>query len=524
MRFLRFTATLVAAAALIAPAGASALELQDVGTFDRPTYVTSEPNDPNRLFVVEQAGRIQLIQGGTTTTFLNIEPLVHALEPFGDYGLLSIAFSPHYANNHLFYVLYTNLDGDWQIDEFSTNGVSADPASRRSVLSVKYPLPVNDPLCSPQCHYGGQLQFGPDGYLYASTGDGGPQGDPDGNAQNLQAQLGKILRIDPQGSAPGGYTVPADNPFTHTAGCTDGCDEIWSYGLRNPWRFSFDRLTGDLVIGDVGYASWEEVDFETWPNAGRGHNFGWNCREGAHPGPGAASAVCTARAGTFTDPVFEYPHVDPGPCSVTGGYVVRDRSLADLYGRYLYADFCTGELRSLVLGLATASGDRSEGLSVPRPTSFGEDADCRIYVTSFNGPIYRLTEQAGGATAGCPTSSSEPTPAQEPTTSEPTTPARRLLTLEVEAKRQRLKKKLRVFARASADSTLLVTGKAIKETAKELAGNLKTKIEVKLKREKRQQLQKRLEKQGKARVKIIATATDQKGATATDQIKLNLEG
>ena len=276
--------------------------------------------------------------------------------------------------------------GDWHIDEFSANGDSADPASRREVLTVKYP--------PAQCHYGGQLQFGPDGYLYASTGDGGPQGDPDGNAQNLETLLGKILRIDPKGSAPGEYTVPADNPFTDTAGCTDGCDEIWSYGLRNPWRFSFDRLTGDLVIGDVGRSSWEEVDFETGPDPGRGDNFGWNCREGAHPGPGESSPVCADRAGTFTEPVFEYPHARPQPCSITGGYVVRDRALADLYGRYLYADFCIGELRSLNLGLPTASGDRSEGLSVPLVTSFGEDADCRIYVASFNGPVYRLT---GGA-------------------------------------------------------------------------------------------------------------------------------
>jgi hypothetical protein len=406
-------ATAIVLLIAIAPAGASALELQQVGSFDRPTYVTSDPQDPNRLFVVEQPGRIKLIEGASTMTFLDIEPLVHDLNTRGDYGLLSMAFSPEYANDHLFYLLYTNLDGDWQIDEFSANGDSADPASRRAVLSVKYPPPANNPFCSPQCHYGGQLQFGPDGYLYASTGDGGPQGDPDGNAQHLQTLLGKILRIDPEGSAPGEYTVPADNPF-NTDGCTDGCDEIWSYGLRNPWRFSFDRLTRNLVIGDVGHQSWEEVDFEPGPDPGRGANFGWNCREGAHPGPGQSSAVCAARTGAFTEPFFEYPHVldvnascsDPAAPrlvgSITGGYVVRDRALADLYGRYLYADFCVGELRSLVLGLPTTSDDRSEGLSVPFPSSFGEDADCRIYVASLNGPIYRLAEPAAGTAVGCP--------------------------------------------------------------------------------------------------------------------------
>jgi len=165
--------------------------------------------------------------------------------------------------------------------------------------------------------------------------------------------------------------------------------------LRNPWRFSFDRLTGDLAIGDVGGPFWEEVDFGTGLDPGRGSNFGWNCREGAHPGPGESLQVCADRMGTLVDPVFEYPHKPSGPCSITGGYVVRDRSLSGLYGRYLYGDFCTGELRSVKLGVPIGSGDRSEGVSVPRPTSFGEGADCRIYVASFDGPVYRLTEPTG---------------------------------------------------------------------------------------------------------------------------------
>jgi Glucose / Sorbosone dehydrogenase/RTX calcium-binding nonapeptide repeat (4 copies) len=402
-------ASLLAVAALIAaPAPAGALSLEQVGSFDRPTYVTSDPADPNRLFVVEQAGRIQLVEGVSTTTFLDIEPLVHDLTSRGDYGLFSLAFSPDYATNHLFYVTYSGVDdpgtvedesGDWHLDEFSANGDTADPASRRELLTVGY-------RSTPQIHYGGQLQFGPDGYLYASTGDGGPQGDPNGNAQNLQTLLGKILRIDPEGSAPGEYTVPANNPFATLAGCADGCDEIWSYGLRHPWRFSFDRLTGDLVIGDVGHQSWEEVDLATAPDPGKGDNFGWNCREGAHPGPGESSSVCADRMGTFAQAIFEYPHVldvnancsNPAAPrlagSITGGYVVRDPALGGLYGRYLYADFCIGEIRSVALGLPTASCDQSEALSVPLPTSFGEDADGRIYVASFNGPVYRVTEPA----------------------------------------------------------------------------------------------------------------------------------
>src|SRR3954453_15015911 len=225
-----FAAILIAAAALAAPTSASALALEQVGSFDRPTYVTSDPHDPNRLFVVEQAGKIQLIEGGKTTTFLDTDPLVHDLNPFGDFGLFSMAFSPDYATNHLFYVAYSGVDGNWHLDEFHANGDTADPTSRREVLTINYPA---------QCHYGGQLQFGPDGRLYASTGDGCPQGDPAGNSQNLQSLSGKILRIDPERSAAGQYTVPADNPFTGTQGCEDGCDEIWSYGLRHPWRFSF---------------------------------------------------------------------------------------------------------------------------------------------------------------------------------------------------------------------------------------------------------------------------------------------
>lgn len=404
-------AILLTAAGLAAP-NASAVLLEEVGSFERPTYVTSDPHDPNRLFVVEQAGRIQLVEGGNATTFLDIRHLVHELRATGDYGTFSIAFSPNFAEDDLFYVTYSGVDdpatdpedesGDWHLDEFRADGDTAVPASRRPVLTIDFqPTPGGA-----HGHFGGQLQFGPDGHLYASVGDGLPQGDPNGNAQNLGLLFGKILRIDPQGSAPGEYAVPDDNPFTDTPGCTDGCDEIWSYGFRHPWRFAFDRLTGDLVIGDVGMHTWEEVDFDTAPEPAKGANFGWNCREGAHDytgPPGSPSPECPARVGTFTEPVFEYPH-DPA-CSVTGGYVVRDPALEDLYGRYLYSDFCVGELRSLELGLPLATGDRSEGLSVPRPTSFGEDAVGRVYVASFDGAVYRLeapelTVSAGGTGTG----------------------------------------------------------------------------------------------------------------------------
>jgi Glucose / Sorbosone dehydrogenase len=256
-------------------------------------------------------------------------------------------------------------------------------------------------------HNGGQLQFGPDGYLYASTGDGGGAGDPDGNAQNTASLLGKILRIDPEGTSPGDYTIPAGNPFVGTG----GADEIWSYGLRNPWRFSFDRVTGAMTIGDVGQGAWEEIDYDPGPGPGRGDNFGWDCREGMHDF--SSDPPCDDPP-AFTEPVFEYANVDGSTCAITGGYVVRDQALAGLYGRYLYADFCAGELRSLNPGIPMASDDRSVGLSVPDVSSFGEDADCRIYVASLNGPVYRLTEPAAGGPVGCPQPQPPPPPPSEP--------------------------------------------------------------------------------------------------------------
>jgi hypothetical protein len=328
--------------------------------------------------------------------------------------VFSIAFAPW--DQQVFYVTYRGADdpatpadetGQWHLDEFRADGDTVDPTSRREVLTIDYPAAQVDE----QLHYGGQLHFGPDGFLYASTGDGGPQGDPNGNAQDEEDLLGSILRIDPRGSEPGDYVVPTDNPYV---GSSAGADEIWSEGLRNPWRFSFDRLTGDLVIGDVGFNSWEEVDFVEGPEAGKGDNFGWNCYEGTHVF--STASPCDV-AHSFTPPVFEYEHEPwPGNCSITGGYVVRDTALDDLYGRYLYADFCAGELRSLDFG--PPGVDRSEELTVEVPTSFGEDASCRLYVTSWRGPVYRLTDP-GSPGGGCPEApagspSSGPPPLEPP--------------------------------------------------------------------------------------------------------------
>jgi hypothetical protein len=242
-------------------------------------------------------------------------------------------------------------------------------------------------------HNGGQLQFGPDGLLYISVGDGGTGG---GNGQNTGVLLGKLLRIDPSGTLPGQYSIPASNPF---AGATPGADEIYSYGLRNPYRFSFDRLTGDLTIGDVGQASWEEIDFVP-SGAGSGANFGWNCFEGSQPYADAPPS-CTPPPANHTPPVLEYrnPHMPDMGAAVNGGYVIRDGALPSLLGRYIYADtegVFGGELRTAQLFPGGSSGDSGLGLfTPPHVVSFGEDACAHIYVAALGGAVYRLEPTSG---------------------------------------------------------------------------------------------------------------------------------
>jgi hypothetical protein len=363
-------------------------ELALVGTFSSPTYLTAPPGDAERLFVVEQGGRIRVVRNGATlpTAFLDLTSLVLS---GGERGLLSMAFAPDYASTGRFYVYYTARSpaGQVVIAEYrrSSNPDVADSTTARPVVTIPHPL---------SNHNGGQLQFGPDGYLYIGTGDGGGAGDPDGNGQNLESLLGKILRINPAGAP---YTIPADNPFVGQA----GRDEIWSYGLRNPWRFSFDRQTGDLVIGDVGQGNWEEIDFApAGAGRGRGANFGWDCWEGRSPFEG-----CTAPG--HVPPVWQYSHARG--CSITGGYVARDPALASLHGRYVYGDYCTARVWSVALGVPDARDDRHTGLNVPSLYSFGEDACGRVYALSGGGAVYRL--QVAGAVPG-PPCAQVPTPPQ----------------------------------------------------------------------------------------------------------------
>jgi glucose/arabinose dehydrogenase len=353
--------------------GVGGVELRKLGEFDSPTYADNAPGFGKLLFVVEQPGTIRVLRRNRPLEqpFLNIRGLV---ECCGEEGLLSVAFPPDYERSGRFYVYYTVRGGNVnRVAEFWRTGpTTADPASARTVIDLPHPDFSN--------HNGGQLQFGPDGYLYIGTGDGGGGGDPDRNAQDPNSPLGKLLRIDPLPPDALGHGVPADNPL---AGPTAGLDEIFSLGLRNPWRFSFDRKTGRIAIADVGQGSWEEVDYEL-PSTANGANFGWDAFEGSRRSDRGTAAPPGHQA-----PIFEYPNGGAN-CAVIGGYVVRDRKLKPLYGRYIYTDLCGGALRSFIPDLDGARKDRRLGRTVPSPTSFGEGVKGRIYVVSQGGEVWKL--------------------------------------------------------------------------------------------------------------------------------------
>ena len=374
----RFAAVLFAALAIALavcpPAGALDLERVADG-FVEPTYVTSEPADANRLYVTERSGRIWLVTPNGRTEFADLRALTG--QPTYEAGLLSVALPPDFASSGLLYAYFVDTAGNIRIAELSVSPNGASAELTRTVLEI--------PHADDEIHFGGQLQFGPDGFLYASTGDGGGVADEFENAQDLGSLLGKVIRIDPRGTASSAYTVPADNPFVGAAGARP---EIWSYGLRNPHRFSFDRSTGDLIIGDVGEGNWEEIDYATWgAGGGRGVNWGWPCREGARPFSGPA-----CRGSEPVDPIHEYNH-NTGDCAVIGGFVVRDPGLRELYGRYVYGDFCGDWIRSIVLLPSGPIDDRQEVLGpLGTPISFGEDACGRVYVTNYNGAVSRLVD------------------------------------------------------------------------------------------------------------------------------------
>ena len=383
MRVIRAVAKLVPAFLLVAAiwaGSAQGLTVQQVGNFDEPIYLASDPGNPERLFIVERQGTVLLLEGGQLKPFADIRSVVSCCE--GERGLLSIALAPDFDSTGRFYLDYTGDDepGEIHVAEMVANGGSASSATLHDVIApIPHPEESN--------HYGGQLQFGPEGALFISTGDGGGGNDEHHNAQNPSSLLGKILRVTP---TPGVVSTPT----------------VWSLGLRNPFRFSFDRLSGDLWIGDVGQSAREEVDFAAAPGLGQGANYGWNCFEGTLPGPATDEPQCAANTGKFVPPVFEYPHTRAGStgadaCAIIGGYVARGPGMGDLYGRYLYGDLCEGDIRSFSPAAPSAT-DRYEGLHIGNLNSFGQDSCGRLYAISGSGPIYRLVGPEGNGSCSPP--------------------------------------------------------------------------------------------------------------------------
>jgi glucose/arabinose dehydrogenase len=357
----------VAAPRPTADAFPARLRFTRVGTFEQPLALAVRRDDP-AFYVAEKGGRVRALRGGRVDP-VPVLDLSDQVSTGSEQGLLGLAFSP---DGRYVYVNYTNRSGDTRIVEFAMRGGSADPASRRELLAVDQPF-AN--------HNGGDLVFGPDGRLYIGLGDGGSAGDPQNNGQRLDTLLGKLLRLDPRPTGDRPYGIPAANPFVGRAGVRP---EIWAYGLRNPWRFSFDRQTGDLWIGDVGQNAWEEIDVA--PSGSRGgENYGWNYLEGSHPFRGSAPAGTVA-------PVHDYA-LTGGNCAVIGGFVYRGGRIPALQGVYIYGDFCAGR----ILGLRRRDGaDMDLGLSVDGLSAFGEDHNGELYAMSLgDGGLYRIDPGEG---------------------------------------------------------------------------------------------------------------------------------
>jgi glucose/arabinose dehydrogenase len=346
--------------------------------FSYPLYLTNAGDGSNRLFVLEQTGKIILLVDGAVQNipFLDISSLVsqEIRSSYSERGLLGLAFHPNYTENGLFFVHYSDPNGDTVIARYQVspdNPNTADPTSGTIIFT--HPQPYRN-------HNGGQIEFGPDGYLYIALGDGGSQGDPENNAQNPTSLLGKILRIDVDSSSP--YGIPADNPIATVN--PNLAPEVWAWGLRNPYRFSFDRATGDLYIADVGHDQWEEINFQEADSPG-GQNYGWRVFEGAHPYSDEADP------GGTIPPIAEYNH--SLGCSVTGGYVYRGTALPALWGVYLYGDWCSGRIWATYPDAQgawqTLEFMSGTGMAI---SAFGEDENGELYVLDYGGRILKLTE------------------------------------------------------------------------------------------------------------------------------------
>lgn len=349
-----------------------------VANLDNPTFLTAPPGD-RRLFVTERPGRVRIVENGSTrdTPYLDIGARVST---DGEGGLLSLAFDPQFERNGYFYVYYTDLQRNIVVERFSAGATptAANPTSGLVILRIPHPTYLN--------HFGGQLAFGPDGYLYLGTGDGGGAGDPQGNARNLSSLLGKLLRIDVAGATTAQpYAIPAGNPYRDMAGRRA---EIWASGLRNPWRFSFDG--SQLYLSDVGQDRREEVNIAATSQAGL--DYGWNVMEGT-----LCYGASTCERTGLTLPAFEYDHGTGGAngCSITGGFAYRGRALPELAGRYFYSDFCGGYLKSfLVAGSGIVDQRDWEIGDIGRVVSFGQDADGELYLLTSSGAIHKIERAA----------------------------------------------------------------------------------------------------------------------------------
>ncbi len=391
------------------PVSAGAPDLDTIrvasGLF-RPVFVTTPPGESDRLFIVEQSGRIRVFLNGVplTTPFLDISARVSNIgTSFTERGLLGLAFHPDYVNNGYFYVNYTAAPGVAQnnhatvVARFSVsqNPNGADPDSETVILEIEQPFST---------HNGGMIAFGADGYLYIGTGDGGHPNDPLDNAQDLNSLLGKMLRIDVNGDdfpqdSRRNYAIPAGNPFAND----DGAEEIWAYGLRNPWRFSFDRSTDDLYIADVGQGSLEEISFQDAASTG-GENYGWRCMEGTEC---TNNDGCPCNLAAQVDPIHEYGRSDG--CSITGGYVYRGCAMPGLVGTYFFADWCNGRIWSfrydgnqkIEFTERTNELDPGNGLDIEQVSSFGEDGRGEIYIVNYGstsaptGEVFKIVPGGG---------------------------------------------------------------------------------------------------------------------------------
>ncbi|WP_406389742.1 PQQ-dependent sugar dehydrogenase [Streptomyces sp. NBC_00887] len=344
-----------------APRQAAKVTLKKVATAQNPSAGAAGPG--GTVWIAERAGTVRVlgpkglggpvldISGETTTD--------------GERGLLGVAFDKRFAH---FYISFTNLEGTSTVDEFAVRGGKIQPNTRRTVLTQTQPY---------SNHNGGDIKFGPDGYLYIAFGDGGAGGDPHGNGQNLDTLLGKMLRIDPRGGKP--YAIPPDNPFVDDP---DARDEIWAYGLRNPWRFSFDAGTGDLLIGDVGQSDWEEIDWAPADSKG-GENYGWSQMEGTHPFRGATEPA------NHVPPVHEYDRNGLG-CSVIGGFVYRGKAIPNLKGQYVFSDYCDGTVRALQMENGTVTGVSDLGVNGGETVSLVEGCKGELYVLGIAGSVSRI--------------------------------------------------------------------------------------------------------------------------------------